>query len=576
MTCLTARALPFGFLLACLIAAGGCSSRFYADQADRQVYGILTSAQQAEFGVARPFSIDDSPSRNVALTADQILGDLPLAGPLPEWLAESNLAKLKEPLREIDLTTALRLARRNSREFQTNKETLYLSALSLTAQLHAFETQFAFSGDVMRTVQGADRERTLGESADLGIAQRLRTGTLLALDIGLTGLKYINHELATTLESSLNLSVTQPLWRGADRVVVLNNLVQAEHNVVYALRTFARYEKIFAVRVASSYYRVLLQLDRVSNEWGNYQRRIDARKKNELLAEAQRLQPLEVDQARQSELTAHNSYLTAVQDYESQLDLFHMLLGLPTDAPVVLSRKPLEEMAAEGPQAVTIDAEEAIQTALARRLDAKNSRGEIEDADRDVYVAADDLRGDIDFVGRANVKSTPDTRAGRFLFHEGLYEFGLQVDLPLDRLAERNTYRSRLIQFDAAVRSYMDLVDSIKQNIRNSLRQLRRTVETYEIQKAGLELAQRRVAGTSLELDLSRATTRDLLEAQDALVSAQNSLTEALVSHRIARLEFLRDMELLEVDQEGQIHEGSLDHDNGNDNLSAKAGGASR
>ena len=410
----------------------------------------------------------------------------------------------------------------------------------------------------MRTVDGEDRDRSLDTAADFSLTRQLTTGALVALDVGLTGVKYLNHELGTTLQSALGLSISQPLWGGASRAVVMNDLTQARRDVVYALRDFARYEKELAVDVASSYYNVLLQLDRVKNEWENYKNLTAARERNELRFEAGELRRLEIDQARQSELRAQNTYLTAVQTYERQLDAFRIRLGLPVDAPVVLAQKDLRALAASGIRTLRIDAEKAVEAALTDRLDLKNSRGAVEDADREVLVAADALKGEVDFVAGINVTSTPDTRVGRLMFHEGLYEFGLEVDLPLERLAERNEFRSSLIAYDAAVRDYMDQVDGIKQDIRDSARQLSRTEQTYRIAEASVKLAEQRVSTTQLEQDAGRAIMRDLLEAQESLVTAQNDRTQALVAHMIARLEFQRDMELLEVDEKGQIHEADI------------------
>jgi outer membrane protein TolC len=66
-----------------------------------------------------------------------------------------------------------------------------------------------------------------------------------------------------------------------------------------------------------------------------------------------------------------------------------------------------------------------------------------------------------------------------------------------------------------------------------------------------VRLAESRVESTNLFLELGRAETRDLLEAQDDLVSAQNALTGALVDYRVAELELQRDMGVLQVNEQG-------------------------
>ncbi len=62
---------------------------------------------------------------------------------------------------------------------------------------------------------------------------------------------------------------------------------------------------------------------------------------------------------------------------------------------------------------------------------------------------------------------------------------------------------------------------------------------------------------TELFLQAGRAQIRDLLEAQEALLSAQNAVTAQAVRYRIAELELQRDLDILEVSEEGLWNEYS-------------------
>ena len=75
------------------------------------------------------------------------------------------------------------------------------------------------------------------------------------------------------------------------------------------------------------------------------------------------------------------------------------------------------------------------------------------------------------------------------------------------------------------------------------------------IQAKSVTVARRRVESTTLFLQAGRAEIRDVLEAQEALVSAQNALTASLVDYRVAELELQRDLGVLEVDDQGLWHE---------------------
>ena len=129
------------------------------------------------------------------------------------------------------------------------------------------------------------------------------------------------------------------------------------------------------------------------------------------------------------------------------------------------------------------------------------------------------------------------------------------LDLPLERTGEQNAYRNSYISLERSVRDVQALEDQIKLDIRGALRHLLRTRESYRIQAMSVKLARRRVESTSLFLDAGRAEVRDMLEAQESLVQAQNALTSALVNYRIAELELQRDMGVLQVDDEGLWHE---------------------
>jgi len=110
--------------------------------------------------------------------------------------------------------------------------------------------------------------------------------------------------------------------------------------------------------------------------------------------------------------------------------------------------------------------------------------------------------------------------------------------LPLDRKNQRNTYRAALITLQQSKRNYDDTVDSVMFDVRQAFRQLEATAEQYVIQKKALALAEDRVKNTTLLLKLGRVQMRDLLDAQDSLLDAQNDLTTPLWGTQMQNLIF--------------------------------------
>ena len=182
---------------------------------------------------------------------------------------------------------------------------------------------------------------------------------------------------------------------------------------------------------------------------------------------------------------------------------------------------------------------EAIQIGLENRLDLRNSEGKVFDAQRAVVVQADALRAELTLLGKAELggfrilytagQENAELRADR-----GIYTGLFNLDLPLDRTAERNAYRDSYIALERAVRDFQKMEDEVKWNIRNSLREMSRNRERLGIQNNALSLAEERVRSTGLFFDAGRAQMRDLLDAQEALLTARNTFIQALVDYRVS------------------------------------------
>ena len=146
---------------------------------------------------------------------------------------------------------------------------------------------------------------------------------------------------------------------------------------------------------------------------------------------------------------------------------------------------------------------------------------------------------------------TAENRPCNFRTDFGTYTAGLNVDLPIARRTERNTYRSALISLERGKRNAAMKQDEVKLDVREAWRNLQEAKAGHEIQSVSLELAERRVESTRLLLEAGRSSTRDLLESQEALHRARNALTRTLVDHTLARLQFWRDIGILEVNENG-------------------------
>jgi outer membrane protein TolC len=531
-----------------LAAAIGCSPGYYLVSADNEVYAIISAKSQEVPGMPTSFTIDRG--------EEDVLDGCPVAVPPPSPAGEAVAGEdgmPQPPAFHISLEKALEIASRNSREYQSRKESLYESALSLTLVRYAFDPQFfgIIGGDNTYTDSGDEHQISL--DTDFGFSWLFRTGTQITVSLASNFSKFLTGDPRKVAASTFNVTITQPLLQGAG-IAVTEPLTQAERDVIYDIREFVRFRRDFFVRVLSDYYRILENFQVLINEQLNYENLTELEKQTEALAEAGDLDRLQADQARQRTLSAANSVLQARQNYENALDRFKVTLGIRTETHIELEQNDLDSLTLEDVAQVRMATELIERIAVDHRLDLMNLCDQLDDAERKVEVAENDLLPGLDLSANFGIP-TDDTQPIDFQSDLADYGVGFELDLPLDKKAERNNYRRRLIALAAARRDYSRLRDEIVRDVRAAHRQYVRARRTYEIAEISLDLAEERWQSTNMKLNAGRADVRDVLDSQESLLGSQNALASALVDYKVASLALARDMDILIVGDNGELEE---------------------
>ena len=515
-----------------LWSLGGCrSAHDYKMQADRQVYNIIDQKWGKDFGSRANYKISDTqPSPNDI----QIEKAAPASGVL-------------------SLPQAVKIATAHNRQYQLEKELLYLKALDLRLARHEFEPQLfgGATGNYDRS-RGEGQDEAVTTSATFGFNQLLAGGAIISTNVTAAWVDILTGDMRSGLTSLLSATITQPLLRGSGSRVVLENLTQAERDTVYQIRLFNRFRKTFVVSIISQYYWVLQQFDAVKNAESNYNILCDIHSQTEKLVNAGRLPNFELDRVSQDKLQAEGILVQAQKDYKQALDEFKIALGLPTRAEFRLDEKELSALRQAGLTKPDFSEDDIVKTALIQRLDLANGGDAITDAERKVFVAADSLRGELGLTAGTDFTNDEiDTDFTTLRTLKGTIDVGLLLNLPLERMLEQTEYRKALITFTQRQRDYEEAMDMVLLEVRQAYRDLSKAAERYQVQLKSLELARRRFDNTSVLLQYGRASSRRVLGAQEDLFKARNAATEALVSHTVATLNFYRDVGALHVRPDG-------------------------
>lgn len=540
------------FLLWAVIAifvVAGCSASRYRRAADKEVYTIVQQVERKILGYTNEFSIDTQYSSR---KPEEIF---------PPELIEDRLQTNR---RLLTIDEALRLAVTGNRDHQAAKETLYKTALTLTGERYKFRPHLVdprIGGRLERNDQG-DLVSSIGlEEPGLRITRLFQSGAEFTATLASDLVRAYTGDPTRSLISVLSVRLTQPLLRGFGRNnAAVEDLTQATRNVVYAVREYSFYQGEFAVGVVNDYFTLLAQKDTVRNRYTNYLSRVQSTQRLEARAQ-DRERIADVDQARQAELTAKNSYVNEVARYRNLLDEFKITLGIPIGEGVNLDDTALVELKETGLVPAPLNPDEAYRLAVQRQLRILNVIDVFEDSKRTVRIAADRLRPELNLVADASLVSRDEVQYETNFDPDKIRAgVGLSVGLPLDRLRERNDYRATLIAFEENLRALTLRLDQLKESIDGRLRDLEQRRQNYQIQTNALGLANRRVESSVLLLQAGRAEVRDLVEAQDAQINAQNGVTAALIGYQQARLQLMLDIGALDSGLDKFWLKDHLDH----------------
>jgi outer membrane protein TolC len=464
----------------------------------------------------------------------------------------------------VNLEQALDFAVKYNRSYQSRKESLYLSGLALMLARHQFTPLFTSEAHVTYAVQRDNLDAITGLTgvSDNVVEEAKVTGggsigaSWLIRDVGritaavtADAIRFVTGDPRLTTSSQLSATFFRPLLRDAGFKVEAEALITAERKLLYDLRDFTRYRKDFSVQTATAYYGVLGFRDAARNNFLTLQSSRKNAERTRALAQEGRITTADLGRLEQQELSAESSWINAVSGYQQALDTFKIQLGLSVDTPIVLNEDDLRSLQIRHPE---ISVDDSIQVALAARLDYLNTKDQFEDTVRRVDVAVNLLKPRVDLTANISPYSNPNLNFSFPDLQRYRWNAGLEVDPGLDRQAERDAYRSSLIERNRAARAVVQQEDDIKLEVRNSWRTLDQAKRNYEISEIGVKLAERRVEEQNLLADLGRAKAQDQVDAQNALNDSKNQRIQALVAHTTARLQFWNNMGILYIKENGQ------------------------
>ncbi len=426
-----------------VFAADGCSRAKYRVQADREAYNTIAERNVYPQWCAADYSIEIDPRSRYYDGYNPDRPPLPPDDPASHrymqlvdgkrgwkhWHDNGDRPELENPawraaLAEymaiaddgsviLNVDSALKLAYVNSPSNQTQLETLYLSALDVTAERFRLDTQFfggydaryghngslippavRFDPVLGRFVvnpaidgEGVENNRlTLGRpfGADPALQARRRFATAGDLLVGFANsfvFEFTGSD-ANLAASLANFSLVQPLLRGAGKDIALEQLTFVERALLANLRAYSQYRQGFYTQVAigelgvsgpqrggsstnipvflgqggvGGYVGLLQQLQQIRNTEDNLSLQLRTLSQLEALLDVGVIDLVQVDQFRQSIENERARLLQNRNSFEFSVDRYKTgTLGLPPDLPVELDDNLIRQFQLVAREATTV------------------------------------------------------------------------------------------------------------------------------------------------------------------------------------------------------------------------------
>jgi hypothetical protein len=289
----------------------------------------------------------------------------------PNW--KSYLPVNEQGQVVLSLARAYELALLNSTQLQAQHETLYLSALDVSLERFGFDTQLfaGFNGFLttqgrLRNGDGLSRTNLQGQLGSNGQGiqwQRLGiSGTNLVVGLANTILFNVAGNNTQTSSSLIDFTLIQPLLRGAGRERIMESLTQSERTLLSNVRQLERFRRGFYLQIATGrnpgagpsrggfglglpgggnsnvggFVGLLEQRQQIRNQQFNVRQLEAVLDQFKEYSEAGLVNAVQLKLFETSFYREQRVLLDAKTQYQTSLDDFKFLVGLPPDLDVII------------------------------------------------------------------------------------------------------------------------------------------------------------------------------------------------------------------------------------------------
>jgi len=330
-----------------------------------------------------------------------------------------------------------------------------------------------------------------------------------------------------TVSTGYSFSVREPLLRGRGAEYVRANVDSARFGLRSAERALYLVENQTVLNTINAVYQVVTEREALRLNEASA-----ARSEAHLVAARARERAglsnsLDVFRANQQRNRANDARDSAVQAYSDALDALRVLLALPLTAQLdVAAPLALDD--------VEISDEDAVSIALARRVELEQADDFVTETGRVARVAQRDTLPDLDVIFTVGQAGNGDNFGDSLELGSPTLGLSVATSSNIRRIAERARYDQTRLAVDVAMRARTLRRDSIVQDVKRALREVRRGQRRIELQEEQVRQAEGKLEVARVKFQLGATGNFDVIEAEEDLRSAQIALIRGVTGTIVA------------------------------------------
>lgn len=421
----------------------------------------------------------------------------------------------------LTLDQAINLAMQTNRNIANSQYSAESQRYSIDAARALFDLKLIPTGGVSLT--GGNSTGYNSFSAGLRLQKKLEYGTNVSIGPQITRSSWQSTQQYTT---DMSVTVTQPLLRGMGKEITTDSVQSADSAYKTSLRNVYQAKVNTVLETISTFYDAIRQMEML-----RLFEKMEVRLKghSEIARAKEKVGLTTSMDTYRAEIPlkeVEDAMITASEVFQDAKDRLKLILALPQNTE-------LEVTVPETPDFRELSLNDAIDTALKKRIEMEQMNQDMAEAERKAAVMKHNILPDLNLVLGYDRYATADTMGQSTRLDLDRYSVSLQTNADIFRTAEKATYQQSLISIKTLSMNVESKKEDISRQVRKQWLSLKEAVKRMEIRKAQIKQGEGKIALAEVKFAHRMADNFDVIEAEKELQSARGNLLAAKIDYAI-------------------------------------------